>query len=97
MQWLNFQVGAINENEEITALGHHLAALPVDVRIGKVSFMGLNVKLFSVSVVQCIRDSGLCPFIALLKAEFETCASVWIIFFLSIASSSLLRMLFLFY
>jgi HrpA-like RNA helicase len=34
------QVGAINDEEEITALGHHLAALPVDVRIGKVCNLG---------------------------------------------------------
>ena len=34
------QVGAINDEEEITALGHHLAALPVDVRIGKVCNFG---------------------------------------------------------
>lgn len=36
------QVGAINEEEEITALGHHLAALPVDVRIGKVRDLGIG-------------------------------------------------------
>ena len=30
------QVGALNDEEGITALGFHLAALPVDVRIGKV-------------------------------------------------------------
>jgi len=39
---LNVQVGAINEEEEITALGHHLAALPVDVRIGKVRNLGIE-------------------------------------------------------
>lgn len=44
---LNVQVGAVNDEEEITALGHHLAALPVDVRIGKVcnlsvGFLGLR-------------------------------------------------------
>lgn len=37
----HIQVGAVNEEEEITALGYHLAALPVDVRIGKVGFYSL--------------------------------------------------------
>lgn len=37
------QVGAINDEEEITALGHHLAALPVDVRIGKVCNLGIGM------------------------------------------------------
>jgi ATP-dependent RNA helicase DHX29 len=31
-----FKVGALEGNEELTPLGHHLAKLPVDVLIGKV-------------------------------------------------------------
>ncbi|GBG62910.1 hypothetical protein CBR_g34282 [Chara braunii] len=34
------QVGAINEKKELTSLGHHLAAMPVDVHIGKVMLYG---------------------------------------------------------
>ncbi|KAJ7562998.1 hypothetical protein O6H91_03G092300 [Diphasiastrum complanatum] len=34
------EVGAVNEQEELTALGYHLAALPVDVRIGKMMLYG---------------------------------------------------------
>lgn len=30
------QVGAVEGDEELTPLGHHLAKLPVDVLIGKV-------------------------------------------------------------
>lgn len=36
--WVFFfpQVGALEGDEELTPLGHHLAKLPVDVLIGKV-------------------------------------------------------------
>lgn len=30
-------VGALNKDGNLTPLGHHLAALPVDVRIGKIN------------------------------------------------------------
>jgi ATP-dependent RNA helicase DHX57 len=33
-------VGALDEKANLTALGHHLAALPVDVRIGKLMLFG---------------------------------------------------------
>ncbi|XP_050100342.1 putative ATP-dependent RNA helicase DHX57 [Anopheles aquasalis] len=33
-------VGALDLDEQLTALGHHLAALPVDVRIGKLMLFG---------------------------------------------------------
>lgn len=33
-------VGAFDANDNLTALGHHLAALPVDVRIGKLMLYG---------------------------------------------------------
>lgn len=33
-------VGAFDSNENLTPLGHHLAALPVDVRIGKLMLFG---------------------------------------------------------
>lgn len=33
-------VGALDENQKLTALGLHLAALPVDVRIGKLMLFG---------------------------------------------------------
>eukprot|EP00252_Welwitschia_mirabilis_P022645 TRINITY_DN6191_c0_g1_i1.p1 TRINITY_DN6191_c0_g1~~TRINITY_DN6191_c0_g1_i1.p1 ORF type:complete len:1460 (-),score=349.95 TRINITY_DN6191_c0_g1_i1:511-4890(-) len=34
------EVGAIDESEKLTPLGHHLAKLPVDVRIGKMMLYG---------------------------------------------------------
>lgn len=34
------EVGALDEREELTALGRHLASLPVDVRIGKMMIYG---------------------------------------------------------
>eukprot|EP01018_Ginkgo_biloba_P026980 Gb_05411 [translate_table: standard] len=35
-----YEVGALEGNEELTALGYHLAKLPVDVRIGKMMLYG---------------------------------------------------------
>ncbi|CAH0561131.1 unnamed protein product [Brassicogethes aeneus] len=43
-------VGALNKSFDLTALGHHLAALPVDVRVGKLMLYG--------SIFGCI-DSAL--------------------------------------
>ncbi|KAL3698119.1 hypothetical protein R1sor_012195 [Riccia sorocarpa] len=34
------QVGALDENENLTSLGYHLASLPVDVRVGKMMLFG---------------------------------------------------------
>ena len=36
------KVGALDDAEELTALGHHLAALPVDVRVGKLLLLGAS-------------------------------------------------------
>jgi ATP-dependent RNA helicase DHX29 len=36
------EVGALDDAEELTALGHHLAALPVDVRVGKLLLLGAS-------------------------------------------------------
>lgn len=33
-------VGALDENRNLTALGHHLATLPVDVKVGKLMLLG---------------------------------------------------------
>lgn len=35
-----FNVGALDKQENLTSLGNHLAALPVDVRIGKLLLYG---------------------------------------------------------
>lgn len=43
-------VGALDEDEELTPLGHHLATLPVDVRIGKIMLYG---------AIFCCVDSSL--------------------------------------
>ena len=34
------QIGALDEKENLTSLGQHLAALPVDVRVGKMLLYG---------------------------------------------------------
>ncbi|KAJ6635028.1 putative ATP-dependent RNA helicase DHX57 [Pseudolycoriella hygida] len=39
-------VGAFDSNDNLTPLGHHLAALPVDVRIGKLMLLG--------AIFQCV-------------------------------------------
>ncbi|WZZ86810.1 hypothetical protein YC2023_115389 [Brassica napus] len=41
------EVGAVEGDEELTPLGHHLAKLPVDVLIGKVYFYNITVALLS--------------------------------------------------
>lgn len=43
-------VGALDESQELTPLGLHLAALPVDVRIGKLMLFG---------AIFCCVDSAL--------------------------------------
>lgn len=40
--WNAIQVGAVEGDEELTPLGHHLAKLPVDVLIGKVCTSSLH-------------------------------------------------------
>lgn len=58
------EVGAINDEEEITALGHHLAALPVDVRIGKMMLYGAVLGCASpvLTVAACLSYKS--PFVA---------------------------------
>uniref|UniRef100_A0A7I4CTE9 RNA helicase n=1 Tax=Physcomitrium patens TaxID=3218 RepID=A0A7I4CTE9_PHYPA len=58
------EVGAINEEEEITALGHHLAALPVDVRIGKMMLYGAVLGCVSpvLTVAACLSYKS--PFVS---------------------------------
>jgi len=34
------QIGALDEKENLTSLGQHLASLPVDVRVGKMLLYG---------------------------------------------------------
>lgn len=43
-------VGALDKDGNLTPLGHHLAALPVDVRIGEVIFYH---KMFTNSLPLC--------------------------------------------
>lgn len=45
-------VGAFDAKQQLTALGEHLSALPVDVRIGKLMLFGaiFNVLLFLFTV-----------------------------------------------
>lgn len=45
-------VGAFDANHSLTALGEHLSALPVDVRIGKLMLFGA---IFQVVFPTCLR------------------------------------------
>ncbi|KAJ8969047.1 hypothetical protein NQ314_001947 [Rhamnusium bicolor] len=38
-------VGALDKDDNLTPLGHHLAALPVDVRIGKEKILNRKTKV----------------------------------------------------
>jgi HrpA-like RNA helicase len=53
-------VGALSSGEELTALGRHLAALPVDVRIGKARSLSLSGLYFPLFMNQWIEHSWRC-------------------------------------
>lgn len=54
------QAGALTKSEELTALGSHLAALPVDVNIGKILIMGALLQCLSpaLSIAACLSHKS---------------------------------------
>ncbi|CAI5481236.1 unnamed protein product [Closterium sp. Yama58-4] len=56
------EVGAVDEREELTALGTHLAALPVDVRIGKMMIYGAVMGCLSTALTIAACLSYRSPF-----------------------------------
>ena len=63
------QAGALTKSEELTALGSHLAALPVDVNIGKILIMGALLQCLSpaLSIAACLSHKS--PFAAFQDKE----------------------------
>lgn len=59
-------VGAFDGSQQLTALGHHLAALPVDVRIGKLMLFGaiFNCVDAALTMAACLSHKSpfVCPF-----------------------------------
>lgn len=56
-------IGALDESQDLTALGHHLAKLPVDVRIGKLMLFG--------AIFACLDSSLTIAAILSYKSPFK--------------------------
>lgn len=77
-------VGAFDEEQNLTALGHHLSALPVDVRIGKLMLFGCIFQCLDsvLTIAACLSHKSpfVCPFnkrneADRKKKEFAICNS----------------------
>ncbi|XP_004523655.1 putative ATP-dependent RNA helicase DHX57 [Ceratitis capitata] len=77
-------VGALDETQNLTALGHHLSALPVDVRIGKLMLYGAIFQCLDsvLTIAACLSHKS--PFVSPFnkraeaekrKREFAICNS----------------------
>ncbi|XP_017470860.1 PREDICTED: putative ATP-dependent RNA helicase DHX57 [Rhagoletis zephyria] len=77
-------VGALDEAQNLTSLGHHLAALPVDVRIGKLMLYGAIFQCLDsvLTIAACLSHKS--PFVSPFnkrteaekrKREFAICNS----------------------
>ncbi|XP_030760965.1 putative ATP-dependent RNA helicase DHX57 isoform X2 [Sitophilus oryzae] len=63
--------GAIDKNEILTALGHHLAALPVDVRIGKLILYGAIFGCVDAALTMAACLSNKSPFVSPFEKRDE--------------------------
>ena len=77
-------VGALDEDQDLTPLGHHLAALPVDVRIGKLMLFGTIFQCLDSVLTMAACLSHKSPFVSPFnkraeaerrKKEFAICNS----------------------
>uniref|UniRef100_A0A1A9WLD3 Putative ATP-dependent RNA helicase DHX57 n=1 Tax=Glossina brevipalpis TaxID=37001 RepID=A0A1A9WLD3_9MUSC len=77
-------VGALDDSQELTPLGHHLSALPVDVRIGKLIIFGTIFQCLdsTLTIAACLSHKS--PFVSPFnkrteaearKREFAICNS----------------------
>ncbi|TMW48422.1 hypothetical protein DOY81_006512 [Sarcophaga bullata] len=68
-------VGALDEEQKLTPLGHHLSALPVDVRIGKLMLFGAIFQCLDsiLTIAACLSHKS--PFVSPFnkRAEAEKC------------------------
>ena len=63
------EVGAMDDEEELTPLGHHLAALPVDVRVGKMLVFGALLRCLDpvLTIAACLSNKS--PFASSMDAR----------------------------
>ena len=69
------QIGALNEKENLTPLGQHLAVLPVDVRVGKMLLYGAVLGCLSPVLTIAAVLGGRAPFVAPLDKRDEADAA----------------------
>ena len=69
------QIGALNDKENLTPLGQHLAALPVDVRVGKMLLYGAVLGCLSPVLTIAAVLGGRSPFVAPLEKREEADAA----------------------
>ncbi|EDW27556.1 GL20210 [Drosophila persimilis] len=64
-------VGALDADDQLTPLGHHLAALPVDVRIGKLMLYGAIFQCLDsvLTIAACLSNKS--PFVSPLNKRVE--------------------------
>ncbi|XP_068159676.1 putative ATP-dependent RNA helicase DHX57 [Drosophila tropicalis] len=64
-------VGALDAEDQLTPLGHHLAALPVDVRIGKLMLYGAIFQCLDsvLTIAACLSNKS--PFVSPLNKRTE--------------------------
>ncbi|XP_017085625.1 putative ATP-dependent RNA helicase DHX57 [Drosophila eugracilis] len=64
-------VGALDSEDQLTPLGHHLAALPVDVRIGKLMLYGAIFQCLDsvLTIAACLSNKS--PFVSPLNKRTE--------------------------
>ncbi len=68
-------LGALDESEELTALGWQLAALPVDPRLGKMLLLSVVLQCVGPVLTIAASLSGRSPFVAPLHAKAEANAA----------------------
>ncbi|KAH8245590.1 hypothetical protein KR032_012249 [Drosophila birchii] len=64
-------VGALDADDQLTPLGHHLAALPVDVRIGKLMLYGAIFQCLDsvLTIAACLSNKS--PFVSPMNKRTE--------------------------
>lgn len=60
-------VGALTSEEKLTPLGHHLASLPVDVRIGKLMLLGTIFRCLDPALTIAASRAHKSPFVSIIK------------------------------
>ncbi|XP_055878293.1 putative ATP-dependent RNA helicase DHX57 [Biomphalaria glabrata] len=64
-------IGALDSQMELTALGYHLGSIPVDVRIGKLMLYGLMFRCLDATLTMAATLSYKSPFITPFKKKEE--------------------------